>query len=328
MASPIAGRPRHSGHTPAILASLRSVNQDVDADSDERKDRYQRAAAAAGGAAIGAIVAGPAGAIVGAGLGPLLEPVAQKIWQELSGDARRRASEVLASACEASGRSAQDVEELISSSERTRLLAGIAMTTGTRTSWNDKVRTLGRSLASGLLAEDDARIDTEQLVLAAIADIEAPHLSLLDLLVSYEPGRTIGGPAFQKALHQSRRTWDVAQICRARPPLAPVVGSLLGTLQRHGLVAQNDNVADALANYSRDVSAEFQRFHQESRNKNANVPRRLSMRPLDPMGARRLAPEPTWSPTELGDLVHSRFTEAGAGVPDKWLTAPQGSSGN
>lgn len=158
----------------------------------KRRDRHQRAAAAGAGAAVGAIIAGPAGAVVGAALGPLIEPFAVKVWEEVSADGRRRGADVLATACEASQRPIEEILELIDTSDRMRLLAGIAMSAATRTAWQAKVRTLGQSLASGLLAKDDAQIDTEQLIIAAIADIEGPHLSLLDLLVSYQPTVTLG----------------------------------------------------------------------------------------------------------------------------------------
>jgi hypothetical protein len=49
------------------------------------------------------------------------------------------------------------------------------------------VRTLGRSLASGLLADDNAKIDTEQMIIAAITDIEGPQLAMLELLVCWCP---------------------------------------------------------------------------------------------------------------------------------------------
>jgi hypothetical protein len=35
-----------------------------------------------------------------------------------------------------------------------------------------------------------------------------------------------------------------------------------------------------------------------------------------------LAPEPTWSPTELGETVYLRFLDAGAEVEDVWTTGP------
>ena len=68
------------------------------------------------------------------------------------------------------------------------MLTGFALNAAARTTLKGKLRTLGRSLASGLLAEDDATINTEQMIIAAITDIEGPQLAMLELLVARRPG--------------------------------------------------------------------------------------------------------------------------------------------
>lgn len=140
---------------------------DEDRDPEKRRDRHQRAAATGAGTAVGAIVAGPPGVILGAMLGPLLEPVVAKVWEEVSADGRRRAGETLAAARGVLDCEPEELDVMLRASDRTRLLAGIALSAATRTAWPAKVGTLGRSLASGLLAEDDSQIDTEQLIIAA-----------------------------------------------------------------------------------------------------------------------------------------------------------------
>jgi hypothetical protein len=37
-----------------------------------------------------------------------------------------------------------------------------------------------------------------------------------------------------------------------------------------------------------------------------------------------LAPEPTWSPTELGEKVFLRFRDAGTDLDDVWTSGPDG----
>lgn len=127
------------------------------------------------------------------------------------------------------------------------------------------MRTLGRSLASGLLAEDNAEIDTEQMIIAAITDIEGPQLAMLELLVAWRPGRNVTEPLISGPLdlpdesHSQNadgswnvlwRDWPCELIAHARPNLAPLTPSLLGTLQRHGLVVQNDKTGDAIEKYA------------------------------------------------------------------------------
>lgn len=218
-------------------------------DADERRDRHQRAVAAAGGAFLGGIAAGPLGAVIGAGLGPELEPLISGVWAELSASTRQRQIDVLASAIDG-GIPQDELGERINASERTQLLTGLALSAAARTAWEDKVRTLGRSLASGLLADDNAKIDTEQMIIAAVTDIEGPQLAMLELLVRWAPGRNAGGPPIEgpldvPAYSYSRsydgswqvhgREWNIRQIAFARPNLAPITPSLLGTLQRQRL---------------------------------------------------------------------------------------------
>ena len=161
-----------------------------------------------------------------------------------------------------------ETEERINASGRTQLLTGFALNAATRTTWQGRLRTLGRSLASGLPAEDDSQIDTEQMIIAAVTDIEGPQLALLELLVRWAPGRHAGGPPIEgpldvPAYSHSRgydgswqvqdRKWNVRQIAFARPSLAPITPSLIGTPQRHGLVVQNDNTSEAIERYQSEL---------------------------------------------------------------------------
>jgi hypothetical protein len=279
-------------------------------------DRYSRALAAALGAVGGAAVGGPAGAIAGAALGVAFEPFAAHIFEELGLDGKRRAGRVLGTAFEAVGRSEEEFERLIGASERARLITGIAMSSATKTAWEDKVKTLGRSLASGLLAEDDATVDIEQLILAAIADIEGPHLALLDLLVNFQPPTSWGDPPAVAVRNPRRREFNVAQIKYARPRLAPVLQGLTGTLERHGLIMRNDQLQKAFTDYTREVGSWIERQARLMTNKNGM--RKTIRAELSTTKAKDLAGQASWSPTDLGEHVIARFREAGAAVPDSW----------
>ncbi len=262
--------------------------------------------------------------------GTLLEPLVRGVWAELSAKARQRQEDVLASAIHA-GIPVDEMEDRINASDRTQLLTGLALSAATRTAWEDKVRTLGRSLASGLLAGDNAKIDTEQMIIAAIADIEGPQLAMLELLVGWHPGRFAGGPQFESlslpdGSHSrlnggwdvARREWSPAQIARARPKLAGLSPSLLGTLQRHGLAVQNDKTGEALKRYAKQFEdALGQQYRLDGRAGGF----RPSGVPKVP-NPERLAPEPTWSPTELGEDVFLRFRDAGTELDDVWSAGP------
>ena len=287
---------------------------------EKRRDRYQRAIAAGAGAGIGVIMAGPAGAIVGAALGPVLEPFAAKVWSEVGADGRRRGGEVLASACEALDCEPEILDAMIGTSDRTRLQAGIALSAAARTAYPPKVRVLGRALAAGLIATDDAKIDVQQLIMAALADIEAPQASLLELLACWQPGRTQDG-FVAVPLTQSRysswgwdigqRIWTTGQIGQARPPLRPVLSSLLRTLQRHGLAAQNDTTGDVFQADFAKARPGVQRAAGQARRHGKNAQPNPSFRNLA-----SVAPVVSWSPTELGEQVIDALLEAGASFED------------
>lgn len=114
------------------------------------------------------------------------------------------------------------------------------------------------------------------------------------------------------------RKWSGGRIAFARPNLAPVAPSLLGTLQRHGLVVQNDNAAEAIENYTREFEKQLARQIGQQTRAGAS---RLSGAP-HVNNVERLVPPLTWSPTELGEQVFLRFLDAGTNVPDEWAAGP------
>jgi hypothetical protein len=299
---------------------------------DERRDENQEAVAAVAGAVLGNVIAGPLGSVLGAGLGPKLIRLVKGVWAELSESARQRQTDVLFWAIRA-GVPVDEMEERINASKKKQLLTGITLDAAWQTAWEDKVRTLGLSLAVGLLTDDNTKIDTEQMIIAAIADIEGPQLAMLELLVARRPQRHIAEPLISGPLdlpkesrnpastdkwHVAWREWSLTLIAYARPNLAPLAPSLLGTLQRHGLVVQNDKTGEAIENYAEALERKLgEQFAREGRGgsfRPSSVPR------VHNAGA--LAPEPTWSPTELGEQVFLRFRDSGAAPDEGWSEGP------
>ena len=301
-----------------------------DAEQTDWAEVAARAWATGTGVALG-LPLGPVGAVGGAILGTLLEPIALKLLQYLSADAKRRSGEALSAACEVSGLSAEETLSRMFSDEKFRLLTGTAMIAAAHTAWEDKVRTLGRSLASGLLASDDAEVDTEQLIISAIADIEAPHVALLDLFVAYRPPIYVGergtarldipeyshSRSFNGEWSVHERKWESRAILYYRPRLTQVFSSLVGTLQRHGLALFEDNSDREIKQLQEAVEREAVRRDQERRS-NGSPPRRSSTE-------FKVKTVPgTWEPTELGEQVWLRFHEAGTNIPDVWLQSATG----
>jgi hypothetical protein len=303
----------------------------------KRRKRHERALAHASGAGTGLVVGGfiggppgaAAGLVIGAALGPELEPLVAWTGKKISAGVRRRQAQVLAE----TGISAEKLREKIDASEQTQLLTGFALNAAARTTLEGKLRTLGRSLASGLLADDNATIVTEQLIIAAIADIEGPQLAMLELLVRWAPGHLAGGPPIEGPLdvpdyshnrssdgswQVRERKWSSRLIAFARPNLASIAPSLLGTLQKHGLVVQNDNAIEAIENYAKEFESQLGRqYNQQTR---AGAFRTSGVPHVN--NVERLVPPLTWSPTELGEQVFLRFLDAGTKLDDVWTSGP------
>jgi len=257
--------------------------------------RLIRAAADAATVLAGARLGGVAGAIVAAAATPYTEEFLRMALAEFKPDVQQRVAQMLGASAEASDRDPDELADLISSSERTRLLTTTAMFAAAGTAWPPKVYALGRALADGLFAADDTEINLADLVIPAMTDMERPHLSLLELLVRWIPVETVGSPIMLRAAEDLRldsgggtsyiggRTWTAHQIGQARPTLRPALTSLIGTLQRHGLADQNDDTPSVLTKFYDEMSRETSTISKASMS--------------------RLTPPSSWSPTELGERV-------------------------
>jgi hypothetical protein len=84
----------------------------------------------------------------GRGSGPFWVPVDDRVWFEVSADGRQPEAEVLARPCEAVPCDPGGLDGLIGASDKTRLLAAIALSAASRTTWQRRAP-LSRSLASG-----------------------------------------------------------------------------------------------------------------------------------------------------------------------------------
>lgn len=88
---------------------------------------------------------------------------------------------------------------------------------------SSKMRALGRALALGLLAEDDAAVDEVAMMLNALADLEVPHIRVLNRLYA-EGTRYDGIEDYELALMFRNGT--------------TVLYPILKTLERHGLAGE------------------------------------------------------------------------------------------
>ena len=109
---------------------------------------------------------------------------------------------------EASGLGAEDLAAAMGRSARTRKLTATAAEAAATTTWPVKIVVLGKLLADGLIADDNAEIDIQQHAVDAMEDMERPHVALLDLLTRDPP---------------NDEGWGEDTIAREEPQLAPVL---------------------------------------------------------------------------------------------------------
>ncbi len=290
---------------------------DIDSDANgrpgpEAPDRPRRAVAAAFGGLVAAAVGGPEGATAGAVAAVAIEPLIDRVWQEVSSDGKRRGMRVIERAIDLSDCDITTFEQAAIATEQTRLLTGSAISAATRSAYAPKIEALARALASGL-ANEAARVDDEQLFVAALTDLEAPHVRLLDLLVHYGPEwGSLGSPTTTAELlgTEEPTAWRIAHIIEVRPQLEPVLPGLLGTLQRHGLANVDNDLATAFRNYGREVDRATRAIARGGRHEASPSPLTPSMRVN--LNMAEITPEITWQATTHGAALLSYLTDTPA----------------
>lgn len=193
--------------------------------------------AAAAGALLGAVLAGAPGAVVGGVSSAALEHTFRWAGERWRWRSEQNGVQVLADACAESGLTPAEIESRIEGDPKRLQLTAMALSAGMMTTDDDKLHALARSLAAGV--GDDAHVDPEMLAIAALTDMEAPHIKVLRHLAA-EARRD---PLSERVWH---RSWSAIALRRELPEVAVVLAPVLATLQRHALIEELSDLADAL----------------------------------------------------------------------------------
>lgn len=183
-------------------------------------------AASASFGAISSVVIGPGG-------GALVGGAAAAVSTVVSAARERREARAALALAVASAVANVDLDELLNrllADPRRTELAARALSAAAASTLETKVAALGRALAEGL-ADDDAKVD-EQLVLVAVyADLEAPHVRLLAVLAEEDP------PVVVEELDaRNIEGWRRAQIAERLPEFGVTLEPVLSVLLGHGLL--------------------------------------------------------------------------------------------
>jgi hypothetical protein len=178
----------------------------------------------------------PVGMIGAAAAAQVLEHGLERV----SGLRRRQAEVMLQMAAEATERSLDDLLERITADPKRLQLFAAAAKAAAETTLEAKIRVLGRALATGVLANDDALVDQQRFLVGIVADLEALHLRVLAQLAQPHPrGRVLEAP---RGPHE-RPGWAVDDLEEVLSYPRMVVEPILRMLEGHGLAT---SVGDAL----------------------------------------------------------------------------------
>jgi adenylate kinase len=151
-----------------------------------------------------------------------------------------RMTQMSDAAAEAYPGSPQELLERLQADAQVLAMLDTALAASARASTEDKARALGRALANGALARDDAKIDEAAQMLRIIADLEPIEVRTLDALlrIGYGEGQepsALTQHELGRRPPQKINTDDLTERMGGGLSLASVDGAI-SVLYRHGLV--------------------------------------------------------------------------------------------
>lgn len=149
----------------------------------------------------GVAVGGPAGAVLGAAATPGLSAGVRMLSEKVARKRLERSSEIMHVTAQSLGVGEEELAEVLISDERVLELAGRIILSAQDISLASKRRALAAALATAISDPSPARLDMMELIHAAIAEIDAPHIRFLQLMTDVEalpklPDRPISGRSY------------------------------------------------------------------------------------------------------------------------------------
>jgi hypothetical protein len=152
---------------------------------------------------------------------------------------QRRAATALQHAADAAAIEPDELVKLLINDGSARLeLAMQALEAAARSAVDAKIYALGNALATGALAADDALVDEETFMVQALAQLEGPHIKLLQIMAKPRIPSPDGEP-YRKAY----RDWPPRDLGRQYPQAQPVMGAILAVLTACGAVLTTSRAA-------------------------------------------------------------------------------------
>lgn len=203
-------------------------------------------------ALVSLVVPEPMRGVVAHGLAPVLSSVQEHIYHKWNAIRIENSAHVIEDAAFNLGISPEGFLDVVREDPKLLALTAQAMNVAASTVLQQKIKVLGRLVANGV--QDEAKVDESVMFLAALQDIEAPHIDvLLEMGTAPQYGRQVAyrrverGESVREARYKNLRELQ-ATLPRFGDSLQPVVS----TLERHGLIeSESQNMAELLAEYQK-----------------------------------------------------------------------------
>lgn len=177
------------------------------------------------GAGIGLVAGGPLGALVGAASVPIVELVVLRERQS-----RRNMELLINMVTDLCGVSVNEFAAWAQEGDERLFLVTSALQAAYDAKTKQKIRGLARVLVESL--HDDARLDLCNLTVAALAELEPPHVRVLHTFVHDVP------PVTSPRIRTENGEWHCAQLKEHLPNLADGIMPIIATLFRNGMITE------------------------------------------------------------------------------------------
>jgi hypothetical protein len=180
---------------------------------------------------LGVVLFGPLGALVGSVASPASTDAMRQLTQRVL---KRRFTNVqmaadAASAADPTGRTFDQIVEIALEDEPKYELVGRALQAAALTDEERTIRALGRVLAAGVLAEDQARVDESTRIVSCLASLESVDLRVLE--------RMSTGEYWLPRAQEGRKVPGYSEV---DPGAEPIIDAIFARLAMQGLITSDD----------------------------------------------------------------------------------------
>jgi hypothetical protein len=136
--------------------------------------------------------------------------------------------------------SSRELADRLLETEAKRSLLQSGFSIAQQTQLDEKIRAIGRSLADGALANDDAAVHSELLFHQTMRELDPPHFRLLERMSLSPAENGLGGEVVGSSYNRT-------QIETIAPESVPALDTLIARLDGNGLIRNVSEPRSAIA---------------------------------------------------------------------------------